>query len=457
MESLEIQPRYSVPYMPSMDVDKYEWHLQKSWTSYSPNSTWFLRQYKPEINKDTKSKLLDLIRAELDSFIYENRILPGYFFMLCINGHEYGVELNDLLDKLLKISIFGGIDRTVSDLASSITQDAFTSFESIVLLEGITLEEEIQIFEGIRLVPVPASSELPRCLGSLTGISETHLHWRTMLVIDYSISPIFQKPSIAAIEDKRHNHTRTVLREKLPMDSNGFRIKTKGEKSPEYTSTANRVFHQKFCQALSLVCNSGVKPAMGWEFLAEDELLNINPENLRVGSHLNPGPFGDRIMVSVDRINKAKCLYETLVNLTSNLEEYLHIPIDRWIQSKAGENPIDKIIDLAIAFESIYLTDRDGNSELSFQFRLRASWFLGKDVLHRQELMKDFRKIYEWRSKVVHTGKIPNKTKKTPFTQEDINEFIKNAQDLCRDSIMKIVEDGKFPDWSNLILGEESS
>ena len=98
-----------------------------------------------------------------------------------------------------------------------------------------------------------------------------------------------------------------------------------------------------------------------------------------------------------------------------------------------------------------------GNSKLSFQFRLRASWFLGKDVLHRKELMKVFSKVYEWRSKVVHTGKIPNKTKKIPFTQEEINEFIKNAQDLCRDSIMKIVEDGKFPDWNNLILGEESS
>ena len=82
---------------------------------------------------------------------------------------------------------------------------------------------------------------------------------------------------------------------------------------------------------------------------------------------------------------------------------------------------------------------------------------LGKDVLHRKELMKVFSKVYEWRSKVVHTGKIPNKTKKIPFTQEEINEFIKNAQDLCRDSIMKIVEDGKFPDWNNLILGEESS
>ena len=33
-------------------------------------------------------------------------------------------------------------------------------------------------------------------------------------------------------------------------------------------------------------------------------------------------------------------------------------------------------------------------------------------------------------------------------------EFIVEAQDLCQQSIIKILEDGKFPDWNNLILGE---
>ena len=71
--------------------------------------------------------------------------------------------------------------------------------------------------------------------------------------------------------------------------------------------------------------------------------------------------------------------------------------------------------------------------------------------------MKDFSKIYDWRSKVVHTGKLPNKTKKTPFTRQEIEGFIEKVQDLCRESIVKILEDGEFPDgdyWNDLILGE---
>ena len=154
-------------------------------------------------------------------------------------------------------------------------------------------------------------------------------------------------------------------------------------------------------------------------------------------------------------IEKAKYLYERLVDLDSNDREKLQIPIDRWVESKTNRNRIDKIIDLGIAFEALYLSDIDETTELSFRLRLRAAWYLGKNKEHRRALMKEFSEIYNWRSKVVHTGKLPNKTKKTPFTHEEVQQFIERAQDLCRESIMKILDDGKFPDWNSLILGGE--
>ena len=79
-----------------------------------------------------------------------------------------------------------------------------------------------------------------------------------------------------------------------------------------------------------------------------------------------------------------------------------------------------------------------------------------KNKEHREDLMNQFKAIYDWRSTVVHTGKLPKKgsgKKKKSYTQEEVREFIRSAQDLCRDSIIKILEDGKFPDWNNLILG----
>ena len=194
------------------------------------------------------------------------KISTGYFYLLCVKTNEDKFELNDLLEKLLNIAIFGGIEAAVSAFEKCVSEGASASFESITLLEGITLETEIQLFDGIRLVPISSIlNDLPRCLGSNPRASAGNLYWRTMLVIDYSIFPIFQKPSLAVAADKPH----TVFREKPPVEIEGFQIKAKGVKFPEYTSTANTVFHQKFCQALSLASNSGVKPSISWKFCSK--------------------------------------------------------------------------------------------------------------------------------------------------------------------------------------------
>lgn len=62
----------------------------------------------------------------------------------------------------------------------------------------------------------------------------------------------------------------------------------------------------------------------------------------------------------------------------------------------------------------------------------------------------------------VHKGKIPkkeigtkSKKKKVPYTEEEVAAVLKRAQDLCRESILKILEDGELPDWNSLIMGGE--
>ena len=83
-------------------------------------------------------------------------------------GLGNGVALNEFLEKFLQIAIFGGIEEGVFERCT--TKDAFVSFEFIALLEGITLEAEVEVFKGIRLVPLPSTGtveDLPRCLGSL--------------------------------------------------------------------------------------------------------------------------------------------------------------------------------------------------------------------------------------------------------------------------------------------------
>jgi len=403
--------------------------------------------------EDTKSKLLDFIKTELGLFINEDRVLLGTFIVL--NGLGNGVTLNELLEKLLKVAIFEGIEGAVSAFERCTIKDASVSFEFIVLLEGITLEAEVEVFKGVRLVPLPSTGgvhHLPRCLGSLPPTDSSRFFRKTLFIVEYSISPLFSKPYIQTNTDVKNTIDQYhKLRE-------NFLVEVKGGKFPEYANSTFTVFHQKFCQALSLACNSGIKYAIGWNFLPANELLNINTTNARSFSSYT-GPFGDPIKVGDAQIEEAKRLYEILVdtasNTTSKIGKELQIAINRWIQSKTNRNDVDKMIDLRIAFESLYLP-KDNIEQLSFQFRLRAAWHLGKGKIDRSILIDEFKAIYILCSKAVHNGEVPKRIKIRKGESVPTSEFIPRAQDLCRQSIIKILEDGEFPDWNNLILGEES-
>ena len=114
---------------------------------------------------------------------------------------------------------------------------------------------------------------------------------------------------------------------------------------------------------------------------------------------------------------------------------------------------MNQMIDLGIAFEALYVPDR-GRGEIRFKLAVRAAWHLGTNKDDRPALMKDFKEIYDWRSKAVHSGKLDQTVK---FREDSIpvSDFIERAQDLCRESIIKILDDEKFPDWNSLILGGE--
>ena len=152
------------------------------------------------------------------------------------------------------------------------------------------------------------------------------------------------------------------------------------------------------------------------------------------------------------QIPEIKRRYEDLVNLDSDTRERLQIAIDRWIKLKVEDNPVDKMIDLGIAFESLYLPS-DSVDQLAFQFRLSASWHLGKDKADREKLMDEFKAIYTLRSKVVHNGELPPRIKIRKGKSVPTSEFIPRAQNLCLDSIKKILEEKEFPDWNSLVLG----
>ena len=116
------------------------------------------------------------------------------------------------------------------------------------------------------------------------------------------------------------------------------------------------------------------------------------------------------------------------------------------IPSSPTTRDVDKMIDLGIAFESLYLS---GRKNLSRKFRRRASWFLKKDEAHGKVLKEKFEKVYDLRCDAVHEGKLPTDVevcgKSVP-----ISEFVEQVQGLCQQSILKIIKYRQFPDWAKI-------
>ena len=459
LENLEIRPHMGYKGL-SITQDEYKQHLHRAWSPDSKNalyikkSLWIVQNFGVGVGGEIESKLLGFIKTELDAFIHKDKILSACMFVLNrdMRGATSKISpmdgdcLSSFLQQLLKNAIFQGIEGAVSDFEKC-TSETDGSFQSIVLLQGIRSEDEFQIFDGIRLIPFSVYTSEPKLPRYLKGSINPYYgsYEGMMLVIDYSVSPIFHNPLLPKT-------TGTQRKDKWDIQKERFQFKVKNR---EFSNFNEENFHEKICQSLSLACNSAVQFDGGWDYIAEDELFYINSSRNNYGA-VSPSS-ADTMMIGKSEIDQAKRLYEKLVNPNSNVRNRLQIPINRWIKSKTYKDSIDKIIDLGIAFESVYLP-KDTIDQLSFQFRLRASWHLGKDKEDREKLIDEFQAIYTLRSKAVHNGDVSKKIQIRKGEERiDTSEFIPRAQDLCRQSIMKILEDGKFPDWNSLILGEESS
>ena len=431
-----------------LSVEEYGDLLRKRWTSYSEDSLRTIGSFQLYVtNEVAKSKLLDFIRVEYAPFICEDKILSASDVMLnsglSIDDSSHAYHLEDLLKQLLHITIVYGIKKAVSDFHRC-TEETHGSVKYMVLLEGIKLRTEIQVFDGIQLVPLPNSaSELPHYLPDMSPhVSRDFYLGKTVLICNCSISPIFHKPFLS-----------TAIQEYEGQKERIFRV----EINSEYFQNCKM---QDFplgvlCEILSLACSSPIQIAAAWKFLAEDELFNLNfgLGSITTWEH---SPISSSTEVGEDQIEEVKCLFEKLDDIDSKDREKLRIAIDRWIMSKTNKRDVDKMIDLGIALEALYVPD-SGRGEIRFKLAVRAAWHLGKDKANRDKLLKRFKQIYDCRSDAVHSGEL-EEMPKFGDGRIPVSDFIKKAQSLCRKSIMKVLNDECVPNlnyWNSLILGNE--
>jgi hypothetical protein len=99
-------------------------------------------------------------------------------------------------------------------------------------------------------------------------------------------------------------------------------------------------------------------------------------------------------------------LLDLLNDLGTNRSEALNMGLKRFNLAYTRVRPEDRLLDLLIAFESLFL---EGGGELSYRLSIRTAALLGKSADGRSKIFEDMRRAYDIRSKVVHGQRLESK------------------------------------------------
>ena len=422
-----------------LSYEIYRQHLQRCRDVYDPRISPWLSSYRPDVNQREKSdELLGFVSRELADHIRDGKIHSATIAFS--GGMSGGSAVEDVVVNLLRRTIVDG-PKIAARAFADCTMNTSCSFFQFFPLSGVHVESPMKIFEGVTLIPMPeTTSKLPPHLPLFLSLSDRNhninyddLLRKTLVRVEYEVSPIFCRPA--------ESYTFDFGPEKH------FEIKLKGAGAEDCNLDV-------LCQALALAGRCSVRSVMTWTSLLDYEIFDFSTIwgiSASGYSAAHPLPNRDDPSIQLNRrqLEAINTLYRGLAQPSERYWEWLRIPIDRWMKSMLESDPIDQIIDLGIALESLYVPDSRG--EVNFRFALHAAWHLGKSKAERGKLREEFREIYAARSDVMHTGQFRGRRAKTSF---DTSQFIRRAQDLCWQGITSVIDTGEIPDWEALIVGD---
>ena len=131
-----------------------------------------------------------------------------------------------------------------------------------------------------------------------------------------------------------------------------------------------------------------------------------------------------------------KSMWNKYIVLFSSKNTGFQTAIRRFYFSSQRFDKEDKVIDLMIAFEALFLIE---NAELSFKLSLRVARFLA-DEYNSSELFEIMRKAYNLRSKFVHGEGLKPADKQDNMRDLEIKKLIEKLYEILRLSIRKYVK-----------------
>ena len=398
-----------------------------------------------EVDDCWVNSVAEALRSRLSTYIDVANDQIGHSFHVEGDSARQLTVTRAQLQETRSVSSLDGIAKGAIRAASILGPDTVTGlltrwadgdslkFTVCVVLVGIYVDKGLELSQGLRVDCLPITSEsLPISMPNMRWDSVSKILGLALLEVDASTSPALYAP----VESLKANfclNTQTAL---------------------------GSVSLETFYLALSLICNRRVGPAWSWNDYGDVAFFTAGERSGLVG----PGMRTDMLSTGVNYepatgITKLTSFKPPVPNLNEeglrrawvlvgelqrriDSEQRFQIAITRWAKAVTPEGLIaDRVVDLRIALEALYLDS--SQAELSFRLSVTGARHLGKKLEDRKQIRRSLGDFYGLASRVIHGAPL----------EEGANHLIfDKAATLCRDGILKIVEERSQPDWTELLL-----
>lgn len=373
------------------------------------------------------TRLGSLVDRALERFVEDGRVqLPDIGHSERPDGHPTGT----LVRRLLELLAFHGADATARLFVDAFS-DSACAYQDFTLLRGVTVNQEIEVYDGVRLVPSDRLDGQPSSLAPVTLLdvnSRRRFSLNAILVQDCQVHPRYMKPSEWTAEVDRDGDAQPFSRSFPQADSKPFE-------------------RDAFCHALTLAVDSPVAWCAVWEELLPDEVANVSDFGSSTFWSQDVRRAPSRFVVQPEHIDEARRVYSAYMSHDEGTRRRLNIAFARFGQASDSQNAL---IDLAIAFEVLYLNDRGGG--LKQRLQTRVARHLGVDLEERNQIANLMAAFYGARSQLVHNGDLKPSYNVKERGRVSIGELQTEVAALCKLALRSIVADG-MPDLQTLELG----
>ena len=393
-----------------------EHYRRRRWRNY----TWIvLGGSKLEVDDKDVAILVSRLEPVLGRFVQtgSGRLGSGLFLLLGGSRRHAYPTVEDFARELIVAAVKVGTQRVI-ELLLGWAHGEPLKYRINALLNGGVIDEPLKLDEGISISRLPMSSaNLPASLPDFdVGATESDYMGGVMISIDCELSPSLFLPD----EDEVGRYT----------DRRGeFRLAS---------GQIPRMSSDSFCESLSLACNGYIDWLIEWNELGDLQAFSPTPS----GSRSKHRSFAGTTKITQEDLNEAVRVQKARFERGKSREN-LALAVRRWIRSKRAGSDLDKLIELRIALEALY--EIGGLNEKGFRISMYGAWHLGKDIEQRRHVREILRKAYDDSSRAVHGGKLKH-------AKKDVN-LVGAAQDICRNAILRRLEESERPIWEEVVLG----